>query len=109
MTEIRFHLDESVTSKVARALRVQKIDVTTTPEAGLRSRPDESQFEYAQRERRVLITRDSDFLRLASKEWDHFGILYCSPETPIGEIVLACLMLQSSLTQEDMRGRVEYI
>lgn len=109
MAEIRFHLDESVTRKVARALRIQKLDVSTTQEAGLRSKSDESQFEYAQREQRILITKDSDFLRIASTMWDHCGILYCNPETPIGEIVLACLMLQSSLTLDDMRGRIEYV
>ena len=109
MAEIRFHLDESVTTKVARALRVQNLDVTTTHDVGLRSSSDEIQFEYAQREQRVLITKDSDFLRIASERWDHFGILYCNPETSIGSIVLACLTLQSSLTSEDMCGRVEYL
>ncbi|HEX5317161.1 MAG TPA: DUF5615 family PIN-like protein [Candidatus Kapabacteria bacterium] len=109
MAEIRFHLDESVTSKVARALRLQNLDMTTTQEAGLRSSPDESQFEYAKREQRVLITKDTDFLRIASKDWNHSGILYCDPSTTVGQIVLACVTLQSSLSMEDIRGRIEFV
>ena len=38
---IRFHLDEHIDRDIARALRLYSIDVTTTVEAGLRTKMDE--------------------------------------------------------------------
>jgi uncharacterized protein with PIN domain len=107
--EIRFHLDESVTTKVAFALRIQGFDITTTQEAGLMSTPDTTQFEFAQLEQRVLITKDGDFLRIASKRWDHAGILYCQQDAGVGEMVLGCIALDGSFSISEMRGRIEFL
>ena len=63
---IRFHLDENVDPDIARALRHHGIDVTTTVEMGLRTQTDEQQWAFIQRENRVIVTHDADFLRLAS-------------------------------------------
>ena len=109
VSRIRFHLDESVTTKVAFALRMQDFDITTTQEAGLRSSPDPTQFDFAQFENRVLITKDADFLRIGSERWDHAGILYCKADAGIGEIVLCCISLQAEFDQNQMRGRIEYL
>lgn len=43
---IRFHLDEHVDPDIARALRRHGIDVTTTVEAGLRTRSDPAQLTF---------------------------------------------------------------
>jgi predicted nuclease of predicted toxin-antitoxin system len=102
-------LDESVSTKIAFALRIQQFDVTTTQEAGLRSTPDSTQFDFALLEQRVLITKDTDFLRIASEHWDHPGILYCKSDAGIGEIVLGCIALDAALNQSEMRGRIEYL
>lgn len=42
--KIRFHLDEHIDRDIARALRLYGIDVTTTVEAGLRTKMDEQQY-----------------------------------------------------------------
>jgi predicted nuclease of predicted toxin-antitoxin system len=44
---IRFHLDENVNTTIARALRREGIDVTTTTDARLRTQRDEAQFAFA--------------------------------------------------------------
>jgi uncharacterized protein DUF5615 len=44
---IRFHLDEHVDPAIATALRRAGIDVTTTIEAGLRTKSDEAQLQFA--------------------------------------------------------------
>jgi predicted nuclease of predicted toxin-antitoxin system len=61
---MKFHLDKNVNPAIASGLRIRGIDVTTTPEAGLRQAPDESQLEYAKAAGRVLFTHDDDFLRV---------------------------------------------
>jgi len=44
---IRFHLDENVAPTVALGLRLRKIDVTTTNEAGLAGASDHAQLSFA--------------------------------------------------------------
>ena len=68
---IRFHLDEHIHPAVAKALRKLGVDVTTTVEAGLRTEDDQSHLRYAIESRRVIVTHDGDFLRLAIKTPDH--------------------------------------
>jgi DNA modification methylase len=62
---IRFHLDENVDPDVARALRRHGIDVTTTVETGLRTQNDTAQLAFIRQEGRVMVTHDTDFLRIA--------------------------------------------
>jgi hypothetical protein len=40
------------------------VDVTTTPEAGLLHAPDEDQLAFAVSQGRVIISQDTDFLRI---------------------------------------------
>lgn len=43
----RFHLDEHVDPAIATALRRVGIDVTTTTQAGLRTKDDEAHLQFA--------------------------------------------------------------
>jgi predicted nuclease of predicted toxin-antitoxin system len=61
---IRFHLDENCDPRIAAGLRLHAVDVTTTQEVGLLHAPDEDQHTYAESRGRVIITQDTDFLRL---------------------------------------------
>jgi predicted nuclease of predicted toxin-antitoxin system len=107
---IRFHLDERVDPDIASALRRFRIDVTTTVEAGLRTLDDEAQLAYACAERRVIVTHDADFLRLASQSNDHPGIAYCHQTSrSIGEIIRTLILIYEVLTPEEMAGRVEFL
>ena len=74
---VRFHLDEHIDPDIALALRAHGIDVTTTLEQGLGASDDNEHSRRAQQERRVIVTDDSDFLRIASTTFDHLGIVYC--------------------------------
>ncbi|MDF5715090.1 MAG: DUF5615 family PIN-like protein [Rhizonema sp. NSF051] len=76
-SRIRFHLDENIDSDVAKALRRQEIDVTTTVSMRLIGQPDEVRLAFACNQGRVIITHDTDFLKLASQTTDHWGIIGC--------------------------------
>ena len=82
---IRFHLDEHVDPAVAVALRRVGIDVTTTNEAGLRTKDDETHFNFAKNEGRVIVTRDQDFHRLVSGAADHPGVAFYAATTSLKE------------------------
>lgn len=107
---IRFHLDEPVDPVIARALRKHGIDVTTTQEAGLRALPDADQLEFARRERRVIVTQDTDFLRIAGSTTDHPGIAFCQQGSrSIGTIIERLILIYEVLTAEEIAGRVEFL
>jgi hypothetical protein len=107
---IRFHLDENVDPDVARALRRHSIDVTTSAEAGLLSTEDVAQLAYARQEDRVIVTHDSDFLRMAAQGVDHAGIAYCHKSArSVGDIIRTLMLICEVLAPEEIRGRVEYL
>ena len=71
---------------------------------------DPAQLAYAQREGRVLVTHDADFLRLAAQAIDHPGIAYChKPARSLGEIIRSLILIHEVLTPEEIAGRVEYL
>lgn len=107
---IQFHLDENVDPVIAAALRRYGVDVTTTSEVGLRTASDEAHLAFAKRENRVIVTHDDDFLRMASKIWDHPGIAYCHLEArSVGEIIRTLQLVYDVLTPDEIRGRIEYL
>jgi len=107
---LRFHLDENVAFAVAQGLRLHKIDVTTTPEAGLRGATDERQVEFARSAGRVIFTQDDDFLKLHAAGVPHPGIVFCEQNRrSIGEIIWWLRFIWEALEASDMQSQVEFI
>lgn len=107
---IRYHLDEHIDPDIARALRRHGIDVTTTVEARLLSRSDRSQMEYTRAAGRVIVTHDADFLRMASEDSDHPGIIYCHRTAlSLGEMIRRLILVYEVLGAGEIRGRVEFL
>lgn len=107
---LRFHLDESFPGAVADGLLRRGIDVTITSEAGLLGASDEEQRAYALQESRVLLTRDSDFLRMNAQGVEHAGIVILkSSQWRHGEIIGALSLLAEDYEPDAMRGVVLYL
>ena len=107
---ISFHLDENVDPDIALALRRQSIDVTTTAEMGLIGQTDEAQLAFAHQQERVIVTHDTDFLRIASQTTDHWGIAFCKKDVrTLGEIIRSLVLIYELLTPDEMNGWVEYL
>ncbi len=107
---IRFHLDEHVDHDIATGLRTRGIDVTTTADAGLLRAGDEDHMAFALREKRVIFTNDHDFLRLHGQEVEHAGIAYCARGSrSLGDIIRFLSLMHDGMTEEEMRGQVEYV
>jgi predicted nuclease of predicted toxin-antitoxin system len=108
--KIRFHLDESVNPRIAYALEAMGIDVTTSLTTGLRGAGDDKQWEFAVRNGRVLITHDEDFLSIAAKNPEHPGMIFCKQEGhSLGAIIVECSSVHGNYSDEEMKGRIEYI
>ena len=109
-TEIRLHLDESVTLAVAAPLRARGISITTSAEADLIGASDEQQLAFATSEGRVLITHDDDFLRLHHIGVDHAGIGYChQTKYSVCDLLQVLILLHGCVAAEEMLNRVEYL
>jgi predicted nuclease of predicted toxin-antitoxin system len=107
---IRFHLDENVNPVIAAALRRHGIDVTTTIEMGLRSASDDEQLEFIRSQGRVLVTHDTDFLRIANQTTDHPGIAFCHKDmVSTGQIIRSLTLIYEVLDPEEMVGQVEFL
>ena len=106
---LRFHLDEHVDPAIATALRRAGIDVTTTIEAGLRTKEDEAHLQFARTERRVIVTRDQDFLRIARGTVDHPGVVFYTASQSIREIIEGLILIYEVLLASEMVGQIEYL
>jgi uncharacterized protein with PIN domain len=107
---MRFHLDEHIPEALALALRAHGYDVTTSADANLLEAEDELHIEHALREGRLIITHDRDYLVLDASGTSHAGIGYCHQHKySVGQLLMMCLLLDQSYTEEEMRGHVEYL
>lgn len=107
---IRFHLDEHVDPAVATGLRQRGIDATTTSGAGLEGVSDAAQLAFAMTERRVLVTNDTDFLRLHSSRIAHSGVVYYrQADRDVGDIIRWLTLMHECLSADEMADKVEFI
>ena len=111
--EIKFHLDENVSSAIAKGLRQKNIDVTTTDEVNLIGVSDEEQLFYTLNQKRVILTHDADFLRLHKRGLQHAGIVYCSQQKlktiSTGEIISFLEFVYQSMTIKTMANHLEFM
>ena len=105
---LRFHLDESLSPTIARASRLKKLDITDSHGESLLGHSDHEQWEFCQREGRILVTSDADFLRICRETPYHFGIIFCLTQR-IGTIVRHLELLSQDVTKETMQGRIDYV
>src|SRR5437868_14172784 len=105
---LRFHHDESLGPTVGRAARINKLDTTDSHGEALLSDSDRDQWAFCQREGRVMVTSDADFLQICKDSPNHFGIIFCLTQR-IGAIVKHLGLLTQDVTKETMRGRIDYV
>lgn len=110
--ELRFHLDESVPypDAVAGALRRASIDVTTTVDAGIRTKDDVAQWQFAQHDQRVIVTCDEDFLHMHDEDQSHAGIVFYEQQARgVGRVIEWLVLMHGAMTPDEMRGKVQFI
>lgn len=107
---IRYHLDENVDPDVALALRSQGIEVTTTFEMNMAGTSDAVQLAFVKQEKRVIVSHDTDFLKIASQDNTHYDIAFCKKGSgSIGEIIRNLILIYQVMSPEEMHGIVEYL
>jgi predicted nuclease of predicted toxin-antitoxin system len=94
---------------VVEGLRRRGVDVTTAYEAGLVAATDRRQIEYAQEAGRVVVTQDTDFLRLHAQGSRHSGIAFLRQGENPAKMLRMLALLYDLVSAEEMIGRVEYL
>jgi hypothetical protein len=68
------------------------------------------QLQFAAGNARVLVTQDSDFLRLHAQSVPHSGIAFCLPHSPsAGEMLRRVTLIHDLLSPEEISGQVEFL
>ena len=113
---IRLYLDEDVHPDLADVLRKNGLDCQTAIEAGMKSKEDEEQLEYATLQGRCILSFNvADFYKLALK-WSqdgraHPGILVTKQVSRrgIGRIANLVLQIVTCYSPDEMRNLYLYL
>jgi predicted nuclease of predicted toxin-antitoxin system len=107
---IRFHLDENCDPRIGAGLRLHGVDATTTPEAVLLHASDEAQLAYAVAQARVIVTQDTDFIRIAAAGQETPGIVFYPDQgRSIGQVIRDLVLIWEVYEPEEMQNRVEFL
>ncbi len=111
MTEIKIYSDEDVNIAITEGLKRRGIKAYSCQEVGNIGLTDEEQIDYANSNKLVILTHDTDFLRIIhEKILNHSGIIFVSQgKLSVGETIRKIEFLVSILTQEDMENHVEFL
>lgn len=109
MARIKYFTDEHVPNAVAKGLRTRGVDVTTAAEGGVLGAADPAVLTHARTEGRVVMTYDPDFLRLHATGMPHAGIVFGTPDMPIGVVIGGALLIAEILDADDMINHVEFL
>ena len=89
MTEIKIYSDEDVNIAVTEGLKRRGIKAYSCQDAGNIGLADEEQIKYANSKRFVILTHDTDFLRIVhERKLIHSGIIFASQNRlSVGEMI----------------------
>lgn len=118
MAAIRLYLDADITASplLAKTLRQRGFDVISAVEAGNDSLDDWSQFEYAIRQQRVLLTFNiKDFIPIATQNYAQgreFPGLIVSPQIKgdkFSYLLRLVLNLLNQVEESEMHNTIRYL
>ncbi|MBI1294211.1 hypothetical protein GC175_04545 [bacterium] len=107
---IRLYLDENLSPRIAEQLRLRGIDAISVRELGYLGDSDENHLERATRLGRVLVTADTDFLRLAADGVHHTGIIFgLQAAHSTGDWVRKLELICFVYSTNEFKDHVEYL
>lgn len=110
---LSLYADECFDARSVAGLRRRSIDIVTAADEGLLGASDEQQLAHAIILKRVVVTNDHDFLRLAherSHAGDVFpGVIFVLPGTSVGRAVRAIVEVADVLDAVHMVSRIEWV
>ncbi|MBI2649865.1 DUF5615 family PIN-like protein [Candidatus Woesearchaeota archaeon] len=84
---MKFLADEHIDLHAVKALKRLGIDIISIQDANMESYVDEEILNYGNKNKRAIITQDSDFLRLHAKNIENAGIIFLTKPLNISELI----------------------
>jgi predicted nuclease of predicted toxin-antitoxin system len=107
---ISLYLDENLSPRIAEQLKLRGVDAVSVRDLELLGDGDNNHLQRATQMGRVLVTMDTDFLRIAAEGGEHAGIVFGAQEDhSLGDWVKLLELLCFVYTAEEMKNHVEYL
>ena len=106
---MKFLADEHIELSIVTGLKFLGIDAISVNEADKRESDDEEILSFAKDNDRVIITRDSDFIKLHKRGAEHAGIVFISKFLAIGKIIGEIEKISMLFEPEHIKNTVIYI
>ncbi|HUG67526.1 MAG TPA: DUF5615 family PIN-like protein [Pirellulaceae bacterium] len=110
---LKGYTDEHVSHAIVRSLRARGMDVESVTERGGQGTPDDRLLDEALAEERVMLTCDTDFLRLADKRWaagiKFAPIFFWAQQHTVGHVVRQVIQLAATHSYDEACSRVFYM
>lgn len=108
---MKIYADENIERSIIEGLRRRGIEVISAIELGYAGKPDAFHIRKASEIKAVILTHDTDFLRLAgSSGVSHRGIIFAHPkDISIGQCIRGVELITSILTNKEMENHIEFL
>jgi len=110
---LKLYLNENLSWRIAKALKVYGYDVISSYEAEMNQADDRTQFAFAVEQGRAVVTNNfRDFVELykefATEEKQHFGIIFTT-KCSIPIIIRRLRILLESVTHDQMKNQILWL
>ena len=106
---MKFLADEHIELSIVNGLKLLGIDAVSVNEAGKRESDDQEILSFAKENDRVIITRDSDFVKLHKKGAEHAGIVFIPKFLDIGKVIGEIEKISMLFESEHIKNTIIYI
>ncbi len=106
---MKFLADEHIELSVVNGIKSLGVDIESIDLLGKKGLDDRNILNFANENSEVVITRDSDFLRLHNKGMDHMGIIFIPTNLSIGEIIKEVEKISVLFDPADLQNTIIFI
>lgn len=108
---MKIYADENIERSIVDGLRRRNIEIVSARELGYLNKPDEFHLRKALELNAVVLTHDTDFLRMASSpNIKHNGIIFShSKNVSIGQCIREVELIVNVLTDKEMENHIEFL
>lgn len=93
---LRYYTDENINPNLNNVLTEKGLDVLSCQSAGMLGTSDIEQLLFVTKEKRLIITRDDDFLKWHRKGAKHMGIIYIHPKMTDADAIKGILNIHEN-------------
>ena len=108
---MKIYTDENIERSIVDGLRRRNIEIASAMELGYLNKSDEFHIKKASELNAVILTHDTDFLRMASNpNVKHIGVIFShSKNISIGQCIRGVELIVNVLTDKEMENHIEFL